>query len=94
MHKKTFIFCAFFLYKSIDKQMQKQYNVITVKEREVITMTMTRPNIYTVVVIGRWTTTDEYRGKDLKEAIKVFQQFDTQKMFKAYFFINDEMVEF
>lgn len=57
-------------------------------------MTMTRPNIYTVVVIGRWTTTDEYRGKDLKEAIKVFQQFDTQKMFKAYFFINDEMVEF
>ena len=56
-------------------------------------MTMVR-NLYTVVVIGRWTTTDEYRGNDLKEAIKVFQQFDNQKMFKAYFFINDEMVEF
>ena len=57
-------------------------------------MTMTRPNFYTVVVIGRWTTTDEYRGTNLKEAIKVFQNFDTQKMFKAYFFINDELVEF
>lgn len=57
-------------------------------------MTMARPNVYTVVVDGKWSTTDEYRGTNLKEAIKVFQQFDNQKMFKAYFFINNEMVEF
>lgn len=57
-------------------------------------MTMVKPNVYTVVVDGKWATTDEYRGTNLKEAIKVFQQCDNQKMFKVYFFINDELVEF
>ena len=94
MHKKTFIFCAFFLYKSVDKQIQKQYNVITVKEREENKMKVIRPNVYTVVVDGKWSTTDEYKGTNLKEAIKIFHQFDNQKMFKTYFFINNQMVKF
>lgn len=54
---------------------------------------MRTSNHYTIIAEVKGNVSNEYKGTNLEEALKIFRRLDSSKYCTVYFYINDELVE-